>query len=133
MQVVRRGLGVCAVVAAVLALPLIAQEQETTKGSDAKAARKPYDPARRVPAYFGQVGLTDAQKESIYKVRAKYVDKIDALQKQLDDLNAQMMTECETVLTEPQKKLLEQRRAMRKDRGKKGEDKGEASAPKPAQ
>jgi hypothetical protein len=93
-------------------LPAIAQEATNARAQTkaTKAARRPYDPTRRVPPYFGQLGLTDAQKESIYGVRAKHQPKIDALEKQLDDLREQMLKDCETVLTDAQKKLLEERR-----------------------
>lgn len=94
-------------------LPLTAQEtggaQVQTRAK--KAGKRAVDPTRRVPDYFGQLGLTDAQRESIYKVRAKHQPKIDALEKQLEDLREQMVKECESVLTASQQKLLEERRA----------------------
>ena len=72
------------------ALPLIAQE--TGKGqaqsSAKKAGKRAMDPTRRVPNYFGQLALTDAQRESIYKIQARHQPKIDALEKQLDELRA---------------------------------------------
>jgi hypothetical protein len=94
-------------------LPSIAQEAGNTRAQTkaTKAARRPYDPTRRVPPHFGQLGLTDAQKESIYRVRAKHQPKIDALEKQLEELREQMLKDCETVLTDAQKKLLEERRS----------------------
>ena len=69
-------------------LPLIAQEsgkaQVETKAK--KAVKRAFDPTRRVPDYFGQLGLSDDQKESIYQIRAKHQPRIDELEKQLDDL-----------------------------------------------
>jgi Spy/CpxP family protein refolding chaperone len=76
----------------------------------AAAARRGFDPARRVPQYFGQVGLTPEQKEAIYKIRAKHYEKIAALERELAELRAQELKECEAVLTESQKQLLAQRR-----------------------
>jgi Spy/CpxP family protein refolding chaperone len=94
-------------------LPLGAQESKaphTDSRSKAKG-KKTSDPTRRVPPYFGQIGLTEAQRESIFKVQSKHQPKIDALQKQIDSIRAQMMEECEGVLTSSQQKLLEERRA----------------------
>jgi len=92
-------------------LPLIAQESNTPTGqSKAKTAKRAFDPARRVPMYFGQLGLTDEQKESIYALQAKQMPKIEALEKQVEDLRAQMLRDCEAMLSPTQKQLLEQRR-----------------------
>jgi hypothetical protein len=95
-------------------LPLAAQEPGTTQPdtkTKTKSAKRSYDPARRVPNLFGQLGLSDVQKESIYKIQGKHMPKIDALEKQLDDLRAQMLKECESVLTGPQKQMLVERRS----------------------
>ncbi len=93
-------------------LPLTAQE--AGKAQVQTRARTPgkrvMDPTRRVPSHFGQLGLSDVQKQAIYQIRAKHQPKIDALEKQIADLREQMVKECETVLTDTQKKLLEERR-----------------------
>lgn len=93
-------------------LPLAAQEPGTTQvdsRTKTKTAKRSYDPARRVPNLFGQLGLSDVQKESIYKIQGKHMPKIDALEKQVEDLR-QMLKECESVLTDPQQKMLADRR-----------------------
>jgi hypothetical protein len=95
-------------------LPLAAQEPGTTQAetkTKTKSAKRSFDPTRRVPYHFGQLGLSDAQKESIYKIQAKHLPKVAALQKQLDELRGQMVKECESVLTDPQKQMLAERRA----------------------
>jgi Spy/CpxP family protein refolding chaperone len=96
-------------------LPLGAQEprggSQTDSPTKAKTSKKGFDPARRVPMYFGQLGLTDDQRESIYKAQGKHLPKIEALQKQIEEIRGQMLKECEAVLTPAQKQLLEQRRA----------------------
>jgi Spy/CpxP family protein refolding chaperone len=92
-------------------LPLIAQESpraKTTEKTEAPAAKR--DAARRVPRYFGQIGLTPEQRDSIYKIQSKHQSKIEALQKQINEIQSQMLSECETVLTDTQKQLLQQRR-----------------------
>jgi hypothetical protein len=96
-------------------LPLLAQETTAAKPGDAAGSPPPatkgaYDPTRRVPPYFGQVGLTPEQKEGIYKIRARHQQKITDLQKQLAQAQTEMLAECETVLNDTQKKLLTYRR-----------------------
>jgi hypothetical protein len=94
-------------------LPLGAQEPKVppseTKTKPAPAKRS-FDSARRVPAYFGQLGLTDEQRESIYKIQGTHFPKIDSLEKQIAAIRAQNLTECEALLTASQKTLLEQKR-----------------------
>lgn len=70
-------------------------------------AVKKQDPTRRVPKHFGQIGLTPEQRTNIHGVRAKHLDKIEALEKQIADQKAQMLAESEAVLTDTQRKLLE--------------------------
>ena len=74
--------------------------------------------SRRVPPYFSKAGITPEQKEQIYAIRAKHQVKLDALKKQVDDIETQELTDCEVVLTAPQKKLLEQFRADAKTKAK---------------
>ncbi len=88
--------------------------QEPAKADDAAkpaAAKKAVDPSRRVPPFFGQIGLSPEQKEEIYKVRGKHQEKIDALEKQIATIRGEMMAECESKLTDTQKQALESRRA----------------------
>jgi hypothetical protein len=90
-------------------LPLVAQESGAKKAA-AKPSSGAAGSTRRVPAYFGQLGLSETQRESIYKIQGKHMPRIDGLEKQLATLRAQMIEECEGVLTSAQKKMLEQRR-----------------------
>ncbi len=106
-SVVRRLAAVLASAAALMivsgSLPLVAQEagNAQAQAKAKRAGKRAFDPTRRVPDYFGQLGLSEAQRESIYKIRAKHQPKIDALEKQLEELRGQMVKECETVLTDP--------------------------------
>jgi len=93
-------------------IPLGAQEPGTSK----RSAGKGYDAARRVPPYFGQVGLSTEQREAIYKIRAQHLERIEALQQQIEQEETQMMTESEAVLTDAQRKLLEERRGTAKSK-----------------
>jgi hypothetical protein len=98
-------------------LRLIAQEPKA--GSSQTQTKAKRDPARRLPAYFAQIGLSDSQKEEIYKIQGKHVPRITALEKQIDDLRAQMMRECEGVLKAAQKRSLEEHRAAAAEARKK--------------
>ncbi len=96
------------------AFSLVAQEttkaQETPKETKASKGKKKAEPKGQVPPYFGDVGLTQDQKETIYKIREKHKVHINDLEKQLKSARADELTECESVLTETQKELLAQRR-----------------------
>lgn len=94
------------VVAAMGGLPLAAQEPASTKPAPPPAKKK-VEPSRRVPAYFGQIGLTTEQRASIYGIQAKRFEKIDALERQVAAEKAEMLADCEGVLNETQKKLLD--------------------------
>ena len=65
---------------------------------------------RRVPPYFGQIGLTPDQRERIYDVRGVQQAKIAELKRQIEELETAEMSDCESVLTDAQRKLLENRR-----------------------
>jgi hypothetical protein len=79
--------------------------------------------ARRVPPYFGQVGLTPQQRERIYAIRGKYFNRIAELKRQMQTLQSQELAECERVLNDEQRAALGQRRASS------GRNRATASAP----
>jgi septum formation inhibitor MinC len=98
------------------AWPLGAQEPKKADTPPAAApvpvspARRAVDQVRRVPAFFGQIGLTADQREEIYKIRAKHLQRIGDLEKQIAQIRAEMQGECEKLLNDTQKQLLESRR-----------------------
>jgi hypothetical protein len=109
-----RAVGVSLGAALVLTTGLVwAQEPATSQSSKvgAPSARRNSDPTRRVPDFFGQIGLTPVQRETIYKIRGTHQARIDELEKQVVEIQAQMLVECEGVLTDTQRQLLTQRRA----------------------
>ncbi len=119
-------------VIALSAQALAAEEPAGGKPADAAppAAKKAVDASRRVPPFFGQVGLTPEQKEEIYKIRASRQARIDSLRQELTKLHAEVLTECESVLSESQRKLLiERREAAARARAAKG---ATAVAPAPS-
>jgi hypothetical protein len=74
----------------------------------------PPDPTHRVPPGYAKLGLTDQQKEAIYKIQAKYYPQIQALEKQVDALRAKRESEFESILTTPQKKRLAEQEQQKK-------------------
>ena len=98
-----------AVVSSLAAYPLVAQEPgaaKQEKGAAPATSKPANDPARRVPDFFGQIALTQQQREDVYSIRAKHQKKITELEKQIAQIRAEMLTECESVLTNTQKTLL---------------------------
>src|SRR5689334_12966141 len=88
---------------------LLAQDATPSRSSSKPGeptARRANDPSRKVPPYFGQIGLTLEQKETIYKLQGKHQAKIDELEKQIAAIETQMLEECEGVLTDAQKQML---------------------------
>lgn len=102
------------IILALGSVSLIAQEpkqKEASKGVvEAPPTAKKLDPARRVPPYFGQIGLRPEQREEIYKVRAKHIKKIDELEAKVEAIRSEMLAECEGVLDQTQKQVLVSRR-----------------------
>lgn len=97
-----------------IASSLSAQEGPTASKPEAKPATRTYNPARRVPPYFGQIGLTPDQREKIYEIRGNHQAKIAELKRQIEEAETEEMAACESVLTDAQRDLLYQRRAARK-------------------
>ncbi len=104
---------------AAMASPIGAQETPAARAK-AKAPRKAAaaepeaepkakssrDVPHRVPTYFGGLGLSADQRESIYAIEAEYQSQIKDLEQRADALRERLMAECEDVLTAPQKKAL---------------------------
>ena len=88
--------------------------------STRKAADKSKDAAdyRRVPQYFGQVGLSDEQRERIYGVRERYAVQQAKLEEDLAALQDKVMRECEAVLTPAQRTELTKLRGEAKAKAK---------------
>ena len=69
-------------------------------------APAPDPPAPALPPHYDQLGLSEKQTDLIRKVAAAYRSKIDALQRQIDDLNKAEAQDLENVLTPDQKAAL---------------------------
>lgn len=99
--------------------PAPEEADEAEAKPKAKGGRQaPPDAEHRVPAYFGALNLTDAQKESIYKIQGKYHPQIQEIEKKADALREKQKSEIEDVLTAPQKKALTEARKAAADRRK---------------
>jgi hypothetical protein len=79
-----------------------AKEKVAEKAAFPKGRAKGY-----LPTYWGQLGLSDGQKQSVYQVQNKYKVEIDALEKQIEAAKAKMSDERLKVLTPEQQKRLE--------------------------
>ncbi len=135
MSLARRSIAVVASAAAMTLLvtggfPLGAQESNTAKSQTSKAKQAkqadapaatptdssttakpagrtgPPDVTHRVPSGYSKLGLTDQQKEKLYKIQAEYYPKIHDLETKADALREKREKEFESVLTAPQKRLL---------------------------
>jgi hypothetical protein len=73
------------------------------KASDVSKSAKNF---RRVPQYFGQVGISDQQRETIYAIREKYAIRQAQLEEELAGIQDKILIECEGVLTPEQKNTL---------------------------
>lgn len=79
--------------------------QETTKLTT-KSTAVEKKPINRLPANYGKLGLTDAQRDKVYAVQEKYDAQLDALEEQIKTLRAKRAAESEAVLSAEQKKIL---------------------------
>lgn len=62
-------------------------------------------PTGRLPPGFGKLGLSEEQKQKIYKIQAEYEAKIQALRAQLKKLEEEERAQIFSVLTPQQKEL----------------------------
>lgn len=125
-------------VAAFVSMPLMAQEPEGARPAAAAPQKKKavYDPTRRVPPYFAQIGLSPEQREQLYKIRAKHQTRLDELRKEIATINDTILSESEAVLSQTQRDLLHQRReaaevARKSRQAKPAEAASESTAAKP--
>lgn len=95
------------------------QNKEPNKAGAAEKGRG------RLPNRYAQIGLSDAQKEQVYAIQAKYRAEIKEIQKKLAALRAGRDKEIEGMLTEDQKKRLAELVAQSKAAG----DRAEQPAP----
>ena len=82
------------------------KKDEPAKAKDAK------EPAAKskgqLPQNWSQLGLTDLQKQGIYKLQGKFNEESDKLELQIKEMKAKMSEERSKILTADQKKRLEE-------------------------
>lgn len=98
--------------------PKKADAEDDSEAEPKSSRSTPPDASHRVPMYFGGLGLSDEQKESIYAAEAKFQPQIQELERKADALRERLMVECEDVLTAPQKKALAEARKSASERRK---------------
>ncbi len=86
-----------AAMAAVIALSGLSVAQEKKEAGRARGS---------LPQNWSKLGLTDAQKQQVYKIEQDYRTQIEALQAQIKDLQGKEKAELDKVLTADQKKRL---------------------------
>jgi hypothetical protein len=87
-------------------------DKKTEKKKNDKTEVKKGLPARvkgYLPAGYGKLGLSDEQKQKIYKIQNSYKAKIADLQRQIKQLKTSQREEREKVLTPEQLKRLRER------------------------
>lgn len=62
----------------------------------------------QLPQYWGKLGLSTEQKQSIYKIQNKYDGEIDRLEAKIKELKESRLKDMRGVLTADQKKRLEE-------------------------
>jgi Spy/CpxP family protein refolding chaperone len=71
---------------------------------------------RRLPNYFGQVGLSGAQKDEIYKIQETAGEQIESLRAQIETLEKKRDDDVRAVLTDEQRKKVDELVAAAKKR-----------------
>ena len=93
-------------------------QKKAEKSSSPSKKKKTF--RRRVPNYYGQIGLAKKQREKIYEIQKGYFDEISALEEKIDALKQKQDTEVYAVLSDPQKIILNQlqKAAAKKRKGR---------------
>ena len=96
--------------ALVLSTGVVGQEAKTA-GQEPKKEVKKEDPVKVkgfLPMQWGKIGLTDDQKQEIYKIQAKHNTEIDKLEAKIKELKGARDKEMKSVLSADQKKKLDE-------------------------
>ncbi len=88
-------------------LPYVAAQEATKveKSGEGKSEKK--QATDRLPRNYGKIGLTEAQRKSIYEIVGRYETQIDELEKKIAELKAKEASECEAVLNPNQRQSLQ--------------------------
>ncbi len=88
------------------------KKEDPKKDATKKEEPKKEDPLTKakgqLPANWAKLGLTDEQKDKVYRVQMKHNNEIAKLEAQIDDIKKKRDKERAEVLTPEQKKRLEE-------------------------
>lgn len=83
-------------------------QKKAEKSSSPSKKKKTF--RRRVPNYYGQIGLAKKQREKIYGIQEEYFNEINELEEKIEALKQKRDSEVYDVLSDAQKKILGQLR-----------------------
>jgi len=86
---------------------VVGQENPAKKKEEPKKEEPAGKAKGQLPQNWAKLGLTDEQRDKVYRVQNKYNDDIDKLELQIADLKKKRDKERLEVLTPEQKKRLE--------------------------
>lgn len=85
---------------------VFSQEKKDSAKEPPKETKEIGKAKGQLPPNWSKLGLSDQQKQEVYKTRAKYSDQIKKLQEQIDGLKADEKKDLDKILTSEQKKRL---------------------------
>ena len=93
---------------------LVAQDatKPAVKAEEGKGEKKAS--GDRLPANYGKIGLSDAQRKSIYEICGRHGKEIDELEKKIAELKMKEVAECEAILNPNQRQSLQDLKAEAK-------------------
>ena len=99
------------------------QEKSGSKsGSSKSGSKEKAEPKARgvLPMYYRQLGLSEEQRQKIYRIQNEYSDKIDELEKKIEDMKAERNGRYLKELTKAQRDRLDE---LKKSKDKEEEKK----------
>lgn len=98
--------GLVGMLAVVLIIGGLLNAQDT---KDTKTTKEPATKLRgQLPQGWSKIGLSDKQKQQIYKTQSEYREKIDVLEQQIKELKEKQQAELVKLLTDEQKTRLKE-------------------------
>ncbi|QVL34479.1 hypothetical protein KIH39_11390 [Telmatocola sphagniphila] len=92
---------------ALLSFTGVVSSQEKEAKKDKTSKEETSTKARgQLPQNWAKLGLSDEQKQKVYKTQSKYRDQIDELQAKIKKIRDEEHKDLMTILTEEQKKRL---------------------------
>lgn len=95
-----------------LLVTVVAVAQDATEDADKEEPRRPQV---RLPNYYGRV-VSGQQREKIYAIQREYAPRIEAIEKQLQELVAERDAKMRGVLTPEQQKQIDELAAQAAER-----------------